>query len=234
MILGWIRIALQVLLVLCVIAVLWELRTAWRYQIAPALELAPAPLHASSEILISVSTTTHRSEFRHGRYGSAGYVASATVRDPDGLLRIVRGGGLFSSPRRGDPVGVAYFPAILPGAEPDPRAPNAPVEAEGTLLTFDILYGRALAFASLGAVLIVLLVGLGFFRVPMGAAADELGSPASTSLETPPPIEALGPAGSSAGELERTLERQRRGAALGRDLRNGIDDARSADRDPSD
>ena len=225
MVLVWVRIGLQVLLVLCAIAILWELRAAWRYSIGPALEMAPAPLYAQTEILSTTSRASDPSEFRRNRYGSQGYVASAGFRDAEGMLRVVHSGGLFVTPSRGDEVEVAYFPAILPGGEPNPRAPNTPVEAEGSLLSFDVLYGRALAYAGLAVVLAALLAGTSFFRVSLGAAADEFVSPGSSEGRIPS-IEELGPE-ASGDALESSLEAQRAGAELGRALRENIDRARS-------
>lgn len=221
MILVWLRIALQVLFVLCVVAILWELRTAWRYTIGPALDLSPAPLRAQTEILSTISQGSDLREFRRGRYGSQGYVASASFRDDEGLLRVVHSGGLFAQPSRGDQVEVAYFPD---DAGPNPSSPNAPVDVEGALLTFDVLYGRAALYAALSVVLLALLAGTSFFRTSMGAATDAFVAPDASHTERPPAVETLGSGTSSPEELERNLERREAGAELGRKLRESVDE----------
>jgi len=167
--LTWTRIGLLVLCGLCLLGVVYELRTAWRWVIAPAIDMAEKPLRVQSRVGFVEPKANKAPAFTQSigetRFrGSTGYIASATFDDEDGLLRIVHSEGLFSMPDKGRSVEVAYRPALPPpGRRPPPHHTATPTEAEGALLTFDILYGRACLYLFLAFPPSMLLLGIRFF-----------------------------------------------------------------------
>lgn len=167
---NWIRMLLVAACAVSAVGALYELRTAWRWLIAPAIGIAEAPQRVSSHIAFVLPKANAQPAFRQEigetRYrGSTGYIASATFDDDKGVFRIVHSEGLFATPSKGREVEVAYLPALL-DSEPAPAPGNAvPAEAEGALLTFDILYGRACLYVGLAAVSGVVLLGLRHFGV---------------------------------------------------------------------
>lgn len=171
--LHWIRIALVVVGALCLAGAVYELRTAWRWVIGPAVGAVEAPLRVDTSVgFVEMKANTQpafRQEIGETRFrGSTGYVAAATFQDGEGRLRIVRSEGLFAAPSTGRAVTVAYDPELPPPSQRPPYPETTPTDAEGALLTFDVLYGRACLYAFLAVPCAVLILGLRFFANRLG------------------------------------------------------------------
>ena len=223
-----IRRVLRAILAVCALAALWQLGPAWHWQLGPALGLGEAPLRAGGKVVVSMPLDGGIDPMTRRRHGSSGFVTSATFSDADGRLRVVHAWGPFVAHDARDPVAVAYRAPLVPGAEPDPRTPHVPAEAEGVLLTFDALY--ALPSLLLAMTLVVGIVLAGARR--LGAGVESAARAAAGVDEGAPRVPSLDPRSSSRGDpmaLAREAERERAGRALGEGLRQAREAARRGD-----
>ncbi len=157
---------------LCFAGMLYELRTVWTWVIAPTIGLTEQPLRRDASIDYVTPKANNAPPFTRSvgetRFrGSTGYIASAIFEDEDQQSRIVHSEGLFAFPEKGREVTLVY--KIRP-PRPSQQAPtnDNPIDTDGALLTFDILYGRALMYFFLGMVPMILLMGMRYFVGSIG------------------------------------------------------------------